>query len=181
MNYEPQAPAGRPIAADPYFSLWAGDDGVGFVHCGDGVLVVPILEDGQVLLAVERSPAFVRDALLLAGGAVEDGELLAETATRELQEELGFRAGRIDYLGELRPFKYLTSRQFVFLARDLVADSLPGDEIHPVGTRLVPLDQALRLCAEGELYDAVTVAGLCLARRFLRCEAETAAAAGGRP
>jgi len=37
-----------------------------------------------------------------------------------LQEELGWRARRIDYLGEIHLFKYLTSRQFVFLARELI-------------------------------------------------------------
>jgi 8-oxo-dGTP pyrophosphatase MutT (NUDIX family) len=146
----------------------AGDDGVGFVHCSDGVLVVPLTDDGQVLMAVERSPAFDREVLVLVGGEVEEGEPLQETANRELQEELGWRAERMEFLGELHPFKYLTSRQFVFLARDLVPSKLEGDEVYPVGTRTVPLDSFLDLCSEGELHDAASIAALCLAQRFLR-------------
>src|SRR5438874_11618217 len=136
MKYNPNQPCGHNITSDPYFTLMAGNDGIGFVHSGDGVLIVPLTDDGQVLMAVERSPAFDQDVLLLAGGEIEAGESLEETADRELQEELGWHAQRIDFLGEIHPFKYLTSRFFVFLARDLVPSKLVGDELYPVGTRI---------------------------------------------
>jgi ADP-ribose diphosphatase len=170
-TYERREPHGHEIDADPYFTLMADADGVGFVHCGDGVLVVPVTADGEVLLAVERSAAFAEEALGLVAGEVEPGEPLEETANRELQEELGWRAERIDFLGELRPFKYLTSRQFAFLARDLSPARLEGNEIYPVGTRKVPLDAFPDLVAAGELHDALAIAALSLARDFLRKEA----------
>src|SRR5262245_22066452 len=117
--YTPAKPHGQVVAASGYFELKDDEDGCGFVHCGDGVLVVPVRADGRVLLALERSPAFDREILVLVGGSIEPGESLDQAANRELQEELGWRAARLDYLGEIHPFKYLTSRQFVFLARDL--------------------------------------------------------------
>ena len=172
MDYRPTQYHGRRISSDPYLTLMADSDGVGFVHCGDGVLVVPLAEDGQVLMAVERSPAFDREVLLLVGGEVEEGEPLAEIANRELHEELGWRAERLDCLGELHPWKYLTSRQFVFLARDLSPARLEGDERYPVRTRKVPLDGFLALCATGELHDSTAIAALCLAQDFLREEGE---------
>ena len=172
VAYRPRVPHGRTISSDLYFTLMADADGVGFVHCSDGVVVVPLTDDGQVLMAVERSPAFDRDALVLVGGEVEEGEPLEETANRELQEELGWRAERIEFLGEFHPFKYLTSRQFVFLARDLAPSKLEGDEMYPVGTRKVPLDDFVDLCTGGELHDATAIAALCLAQRFLRQERE---------
>ena len=167
MNYIPQEPHGQPIDSDPYFTLMADEHGVGFVHCGDGVLVVPLTEEGEVLLAVERSPALDRDILTLVGGSVEEGESLKETANRELQEELGWRATRIDFLAELRPFKYLSSRQFLFLARDLTPSKLQGDEVHPIGVRCVSLDDFEELIRDGELQDALAIAGFFLAREFL--------------
>jgi 8-oxo-dGTP pyrophosphatase MutT (NUDIX family) len=160
MAYRPREPYGRPIDSDPYFTLMAGEDGVGFIHCGDGVIVVPLTDDGGVLLAVERAAAFDREVLGLVGGEAEEGKPLAETANRELQEELGWRAGRIDFLGELHPFKYLTSRQFAFLARDLTPSKLEGDEIYPVGARAVPLARFVDLVESGELQDATAVAAL---------------------
>ncbi len=181
MEHRPQPQPGRTVTSDAHFTLMAGDDGIGFIHCGDGVLVVPLTESGQVLLAVERAAAFGREALGLVGGAVEEGESLEETANRELQEELGRRAGRMDLLGELHPFKYLTSRQFVFLARDLEHNCLEGDEVYPVSARPVALNRALDLCEEGELHDAATVAALCLTQRFLRREAGEAGRGEAHP
>ena len=170
MKYEARQPHGHRISRDPYVTLMADADGVGYVHCGDGVLVVPLTGDGQVLLGVERSPALDSDVLGLVGGEVKEGEALEETANRELQEELGWRAQRVDFLGELHPFKYLASRHFAFLARGLVPNKLKGDERHPVGTRQVELDRFPELVTSGELHDTLTIAVLCLAGRFLAQE-----------
>ena len=88
MDYRPSKPHGQAIGRDRHFTLLADNDGVGFVHCDDGVLVVPLDDGGNVLLALERSVAFDREVLVLAGGTVEPGEPLQQTANRELQENL---------------------------------------------------------------------------------------------
>jgi ADP-ribose diphosphatase len=173
VDYRPSKPHGRSISSDPYLVLRADEDGVGFVQCDDGVLVVPLDEDGNVLLAVERSAALNREALVLAGGMVEPDEPLELTADRELQEELGWRADELAYLGELHPFKHLASRQFVFLARGLTPSRRPGDERYPIGVRRVSLAGFTLLCAAGELHDAPTIAALCLAQNFLGAERDT--------
>jgi ADP compounds hydrolase len=162
---EPARLEGHPVTSDPYFALMADAEGVGYVQCGDGVVVVPLTEDGQVLLALEYSPAFGGEILTLAGGAVDEGESPEEAANRELQEELGWRAERIQLLGELHPFKYLQSRQFLCLAQGLAPSQRQGDERHPVRVRTVPLDGWIELWARGELQDAVTIAALSLAQR----------------
>jgi ADP-ribose diphosphatase len=167
MDYRRRSSHGSPIDSDPYFTLMADRYGDGFVHCGDGVLVVPLTEDGHVLMALERSPAFDREVLGLVGGEVEEGEPLEETANRELQEELGWRAARIDFLGEIHPFKYLTSRHFVFLARGLTPSKLQGDEKHPINTRKIRLDSIFELYTSGELQDAPSIAALCMAQKYL--------------
>ena len=172
MQYLPTKPHGRVRCEDAYFKLVVDGEGVGYVYCSDGVLVVPLTDDGQVLLAVEWSPAFARELLGLVGGEVEDGEPLEVTANRELQEELGWRAQCLDFLGELHPFKYLASRHFAFLARDLVPGKLEGDEVYPVHARSVSLDGFEALCRSGELQDAPAIAALCLAREFLARETE---------
>jgi 8-oxo-dGTP pyrophosphatase MutT (NUDIX family) len=165
MEHKPTQPEGHPVAYDPYFTLMADAEGVGYVHCGDGVVVVPLAADGQVLLAVEYSPAFGREILTLVSGSVVEGEPLEEAANRELQEELGWRAEQIEFLAELHPFKYLDSRQFVFLAQGLVPCKRQGDERHPVHARHVPLDGWWELWVQGELQDALAIAALSLVQR----------------
>lgn len=165
MNYVP--PPGRTVQNDPYFTLMTDADGVGFIHCGDAVAVVPLTEEGDVLLAFEYSPAFGREILTLVSGSIEPEESLAETANRELQEELGYRAGRLDFLGELHPFKYLTTRVFVFLARQLSPSKLTGDEAHPIAERRVSPVGFLSLYKAGELHDALALTALALTQAFL--------------
>ena len=167
MNYTPEPPHGRPVQSDPYFTLMADADGVGFIHCGDAVVVAPLTDEGDALLIVEYAAAFGREILTLVSGSIEAGESLEEAANREIQEELGYRPGRLDFLGELRPFKYLTTRQFVFLARDLTQSKLAGDEAHAITERRVALNSFAELCQAGELQDASAIAALCLARDYL--------------
>ncbi len=88
-----------------WFSIRADAAGDEYVtSAGDEVLVVPLTDSGQVLLAVEPSPAFGVLVHILPGGQVEPGLTLAEVANKELQEEIGYRAGRLDFLGELWPW-----------------------------------------------------------------------------
>jgi ADP-ribose diphosphatase len=170
MNVMPAPPQGRSVSNDPYFTLMADAEGVGFVHCGDAVAVVPLTDDGDVLLVVEYSPAFGREILTLVSGSQEAGEQPEEAAVRELQEELGFGAGRLDLLGELHPFKYLTTRLLAFLARDLVQSKTAGDETHPITAYRIPLSGFADLLRSGELHDAPAIAALALAWGFLEQE-----------
>ena len=154
-----------------YFSFEQDGHGVGFVRGGNEVLVVPLATYSDVMLAVEPSAAFGQPTLVLPGGETEADESLIETASRELQEEIGFKAGQIDSLGEVRPFsKYLTVRIFLYLARDLTASRLEGDEDYTIRAERVPLAGFEVLIRNGQLLDARVIAALYLARDFIAQE-----------
>ena len=158
-----------------YFALVADPIHAEFVRCGDEALVVALTDEGEVILTIEPSAAFQEPTVILPGGATRPGMTpaeIAEVADHELQEEVGFRAGRLDYLGELRPFsKYLTVRTFTYLARDLAPSTLAGDETYEIGVERVPLSSFESLIAAGRLLDARVIAALYLARAFLASEA----------
>jgi ADP-ribose diphosphatase len=152
-----------------WFSIAVTAAGEEVVQAADEALIVPLTAEGEVLLSLEPSAAFDEPTLILPGGTVEASESPAEAANRELQEEIGYKAERMDFLGELRPFsKYLTVRSFVFLARDLIPSKLAGDEDYEVGIERVPLSDFESLIANGRLHDARVIAALYLARSFVQ-------------
>lgn len=152
-----------------WFSIRADAQGNEFlVSTGDEVLVVPLTADGKVILTVEPSAAFGQPVLILPGGELKAGVAPAAMANQELQEEIGYAAGRLDFLGELRPWsKYLAVRSLVYLARDLRPSKLPGDETYEIGVERVALTRFETLIASGRLQDARVIAALALAQRFV--------------
>ena len=152
-----------------YFSICLDALHTEFVQAGDEVLIVPLTADGEVILTLEPSAAFGEPTLILPGGSTERGEEQSETARRELQEEVGYAPERLDFLGELRPFsKYLRTRSFVYLGRDLIPSQLDGDEGYPIEVERVPLSNFETLIATGRLLDARAIAALYMARTFLQ-------------
>jgi len=160
------------VFAGKYFSIQTDTHGTEFVRTGDEVLVVALAEPDQVLLIKEPSPAFSAPTLVLPGGSVEDNEEFSWTANRELQEEVGFRAMLLNYLGELRPFsKYLSVRSHVYLARQLTASELSRDEEYEIQVSRVSLWGFEAMIDDGRLMDARVIAALYLARAFMSREA----------
>ena len=157
-----------------YFAIFLDDQGVEYVQTGDGALIVPLTSRGEVIVCREPAPAFGNEMIfVLPGGEVDPGEHALETANRELQEEIGYRAERLDWLGELHPFaKYLRTRQNIFLARGLQPSHLEGDEDYLIAIDHIPLAQVEEWIAAGRLNDANTIAALFLARAFLIKEAQ---------
>ncbi len=154
-----------------YFQLRRDSRGDVYVTSDDEVVVVAIDANSEVLLAVEPSPAFGDEVVVLPGGTLGADEDQRERANLELREEVGYQAGRLDFLGELRPWsKYLAVRTFVYLGRDLKPSLLPGDEDYAIGILRVPLRTFATLIASGRLRDARVIAALYLARAFLDAE-----------
>lgn len=163
-----------------YHALVADPIHCEFVRCDDEAIVVALTDDGDVLLTIEPSAAFPGPTMILPGGSTSPERSPAETANLELQEEVGLRAERLDFLGELRPFsKYLTVRTFVYLARDLVPSRLIGDEPYVVEVEPAPLAGFEALIAAGRLMDARVIAALYMARAFLDRARDASGSASG--
>jgi ADP-ribose diphosphatase len=158
----------REVYKHRWMACYETDAGIPFVLMDDGALAVPITEQGEVLLITEHSIAYDQPVLYLPGGVVEPGEQPLEAVNRELQEEIGFKAGRLDLLGQVHPFiKYMKLRLSIYLARDLQVSWLKGDEEWAIKVERAPLADFESLIAAGRLHDSNVIAALYLARRFL--------------
>lgn len=155
-----------------YFEIAEDDEGDEYIACSDEVLMIPLTGEGRIIFIREPAPAFGRESpLLLPGGMVEDSEDLAGTANRELQEEIGYRADRMDFLVEMRPWsKYLRVTSHVFVAQGLQASKLEGDEGYTIGLESHPLNTLDDLIFSGALRDARVIAALMMARQRIVVE-----------
>jgi 8-oxo-dGTP pyrophosphatase MutT (NUDIX family) len=143
------------------------------VHHPGAVSVVPVLrgDAGEVLLVRQYRAPVDRELLEIPAGKRDvAGEAPAETARRELIEEVGMRAGRLELLAEFYNSPgFCDEHSFVFLALDLVptnADAQGVEEQHMTIER-VALDDAPALIRSGAILDAKTIIGLTLAREAL--------------
>ena len=139
------------------------------VHHPGAVSVVPILHDGSVLLVRQYRAAIDRELLEVPAGKRDvHGEDPAVTAHRELAEEVGLRAGRVEKLAEFYNSPgFCDEHSYVFLALDLeeVTSDAQGPEERHMTIEQIALAEVPALIASGEISDAKTIIGLCLARQ----------------
>ena len=97
----------------------------------------------------------------LPGGLIDEGEEPAETAVRELEEETGYRAGRVEHLVTFQPMVGMVdSEHVVFVGRapEKVAEPTEVNEIERM--ELVPLASVPQLIAAGEIWNAGALVAL---------------------
>ncbi len=134
------------------------------VHHPGSAVIVPIFPDGTIALVRQYRHPAVRYLLELPAGTLERGEKPEEGAARELEEELGVVAGRLEKLSEFFVSPgFCEEKMWVFLATELTEthQRLEDDEILEVVR--IPFAQALRMITSGEIEDAKTIIGVMLA------------------
>lgn len=132
------------------------------VHPG-GAAVLPVFSNGDVLL-VEQFRYPMRQSLLeLPAGKIDPGETPEETAARELEEEVGFRAGRLEKLAAFYTTPgFCNELLHLYLARDLKPGRRAGDEDEELSVHRYSPVQLETLIRQGKIVDAKTLIGLHL-------------------
>lgn len=135
------------------------------------VLVVPVTADRRVLLVREYAAGVDRYDLSLPKGRVEQGEDMLHAANRELMEEIGMAARRLEHVTALTLAPgYLGHVTDVILARDLYPKALPGDEPEPPEVVEWSLDELPQLLAREDCSEARSLAALYIVRDRLNHE-----------
>jgi 8-oxo-dGTP pyrophosphatase MutT (NUDIX family) len=143
------------------------------VHHPGAVSVVPVVDEGAAVLMVRQFRAAIASDLLEipAGKRDVSGEPPEATARRELEEEIGMRAGRLEKLAEFYNSPgFCDEHSFVFMGLDLQEIGTPdpqGPEEQVMTIERVVLDDVPRLIAAGTITDAKSIIGLCLTREAL--------------
>lgn len=136
------------------------------VHPG-AVLIVPIMDDGRLLLERQYRHPIGRVMWEFPAGKLDAGEDPSLCAQRELQEETGYRARQWAHAGVLHnAIAYSTEGIEIFFARGLEAGAPhldDGEFIETFALSPADLDAA---CAKGEVTDAKTLIGLLWLQRW---------------
>ena len=134
-------------------------------------MVVPVV-DGEVILVRQYRAAIDRDLLEVPAGKRDVSDEPVElTAHRELEEEVGMKAGSMVKLAEFYNSPgFCDEHSFLFLATDLTAcdTDFQGHEEQYMTIERVPLDSFADLIASGDLTDGKSIIALSLAREHLR-------------
>jgi ADP-ribose diphosphatase len=133
------------------------------VHHNGSAVIVPVFDDGTVALVKQYRHPAVRYLLEVPAGTLAKGERPETGAARELKEELGLVAARLEKLSEFFVSPgFCEEKMWVYLATELSEgeQALEDDEILDV-VRL-PIADALEMITSGEIEDAKTIIGLML-------------------
>lgn len=136
-----------------------------------GVAVLPLLPNGDVILVRQYRYPYRAELLEIPAGKLEGGEAHLDCGIRELSEETGYRAGRMDYLGCMYPSAgYLNEKLHIYLARDLTAGEAHPDEGEHLAVEVLPLSELLRRVMADEIHDAKTMVAAMKTKLLLDSE-----------
>ncbi len=135
------------------------------VHPG-AVVILPILDDRRIVMIRNYRYTVESELRELPAGTLEPNEKPIETARRELEEETGYRAGRMQPLMEFYTSPgFCTERMHAFVANELtqVGQNLQGSE--RIVAEPIEVDEVRNRLIRGEFVDGKTIA--VLGRYFL--------------
>ena len=138
------------------------------VHHPGAAAVVPFVGDAEVVLLRQYRHAAGGVILEVPAGKLDDGEPPERCAARELGEEAGYRAGRLEALGSIWTTPGFCDEVIhLFAAFDLERCSSRPEDDEVIEVIRVPLEHALELVWRGELRDAKSALALIHAARHV--------------
>ena len=137
-------------------------------HPGSAV-ILPVFDDGKVALVRQYRHAIGKELLELAAGSLEKGEDPETGAVRELEEEIGVLAEKIELLCSVYVSPgFLTEKMSIYLATGLtdVGQKLEGDE--SITVERYSFEKLHEMIGNGDIEDAKTIVGITLAEARTR-------------
>ena len=135
------------------------------LHNG-GSSVVAVTDDGNILLVRQYRYAYGEELYEIPAGKIEIGEDAKVCAERELLEETGYRAGKIEHLTTIYPTPGYTSEKIrIYKATDLTFEAQHLDPGEFLEVCSVSIDRAKAMIDDGTIVDGKTIIGILLATK----------------
>lgn len=133
-----------------------------FINHDGAAAVVPVRDDGKILMVRQYRNALDRYTLEIPAGKLDskDEETLL-CAKRELEEETGYRADEVEYLITLRTWLAFTNEKIdVYVARNLIPTKQHLDEDEFIDVEAYTMEELKEKIFAGELQDTKTISAL---------------------
>ncbi|WP_298432621.1 NUDIX hydrolase [Geobacter sp.] len=126
-----------------------------------GVGVLPLHDDGTVTLIRQLRPSVGATLYELPAGRLDPGEEPAACGLRELAEETGLSAGRLEPLGAIFTSPGVFDEKIhLFLATELTQGEADQEHYEDIESVRLPLEEAIRMAADGRICDGKTIVAL---------------------
>ncbi|MDD4879470.1 MAG: NUDIX hydrolase [Candidatus Omnitrophica bacterium] len=133
------------------------------VHHIGSVGIIPFLAKDRVVLVEQFRYAVGERLLEIPAGTLHKGEAPLAAAKREIQEEIGYAAGRLEKINIFYPSPGVTDEfVIIYKATGLKPSKLAADFDEDIKVKTVKLHDALRYIKEGKIKDAKTIIALLL-------------------
>jgi 8-oxo-dGTP pyrophosphatase MutT (NUDIX family) len=130
------------------------------------VIIVPILNDGRLVLHREYRYLFDRESLEFPSGGIKIDQTDKEAAVAELREETGYTAENIEKISEIAPGNGLfLEYTHVFLADGLAPGETDPDEFESFEAALMTVEEVDEAIQSGEIWDGFSISAWCLVRQ----------------
>lgn len=144
------------------------EDGVKYgrftVNPGDAVIVLPITENGEIVFIEQMRESVGKVCLELPAGMIDREEAPIDAAKRELEEETGIIAKKIELLMDGYPSAgYTSERIYIYLAKDFEEGKVHLDETEEItSVKKISIDKALNLISENYFEEVNLVVAILM-------------------
>lgn len=130
--------------------------------------IIPIKEDGTVILVEQFRKPIEKSLLEIPAGKIEINEEPKETALRELVEETGYIANKMEYISEFYTSPGFSNEKiYLFLATELEFDKENPGEDEYIDIKKVKIEDLINMINRGEIIDSKTIIGIFYAEKYI--------------
>ena len=134
-----------------------------------GVCTIPLFPNNEIGLINQYRYPVRRVLIELPAGKIDKNEEPEQTALRELEEEIGYKAKKLTFLTEMYPaVGFASERMIYFIAESLVKTQTCLDNDEFVDFFTVKISTALEIVWSGKIKDGKTIIGLLWLNRCLK-------------
>lgn len=131
-----------------------------FISHKGAAAVVPVADDGRILMVRQYRNALDRETLEIPAGGLND-EPTDVAAMRELEEETGFRVENVEFLISIRTAAAFCNEKIdIYVARNLIPSRQHLDEDEFIEVEAYTVQELLDKIYAGELQDSKTISGI---------------------